>query len=843
MAKATISKQTKLNEKYSEFNLFPNKWKDWIFVGIIILSVFIFFAGVITTHEIPASDNFASISMRTYLNDASNSGEFPQWVPYIFSGMPGYSSMMITGDRIWDIFPMIFFGFTKMMGQIFANDSVRVMQYYIIFGIGMFLLMRTKKFKSEIAFLVAIAAIFSTGIIHWIMIGHNTKPITMAMLPFIFLLMEKLREKFSILFSVLLVITVHLFFESVHIQMMFYSGVAIAIYLILELISRAINKNNPMSVVRVIAILIVASGIAFMMSSDRYLAVQEYTKYSVRGSAPITQTQGNKVDETGGNSYEYATEWSFSPNEMISFLVPNYFGFGKLPYKGPATGGQETKLPTYWGQKIFEDVAPYMGIFIFFMAIIGFIYYRKDTFVQALFAVSIFVLFLSFGKNLSILYDFFFYYVPSFNKFRAPSMALALMQFSFPILAGYGFNAIFHWVNNLDKENKKYLNAILYSALGFMIIGLIFAVAGKSMYISALENTGNQTFKSVANQVTDLKDFVWGAMISDWLLNGLIFVLFAGATFMFVNRKLSGNMFFSAVFLLLIFDLWRVGWRPLEVTDRDIVKETFQSTDLVEFLQQDKSIFRIADFSMSEISPNLPAYFRFENVGGYHPAKLRVYQDMLDVADNGSTSYVTNPFLWNMLNVKYIITNQQIQQPHIFQSQQTGAYVYQNPMMAERAFFVDSIAYSKPLEILNHLKEGNFDFKKVAYLEEKINDHIEPALPEAKVEILERKNEFLKLKVNATGNNLLFLSEVYFPLWTATIDGKETKILKTNYAFRSIVVNKGEHIIELKYHSKGFDTGKMLSIISNIVICVILVFAFFWERRNKNKSNITTTEE
>ncbi len=586
-----------------------------------------------------------------------------------------------------------------------------------------------------------------------------------------------------------------------------------------------------MSMVRVIGVLVVAGGLAFMMSSDRYLAVQEYTDYSVRGSSPITQTQGIKTDDKGGNSYEYATEWSFSPQEIITFMVPNYYGFGKLPYTGAATGGKEFKVPTYWGQKVFEDVAPYMGIFIFFMGIIGFLYYRKDVFVQSLFAVSVFLLFLSFGKNLSIIYDIFFYYIPSFNKFRAPSMAIAVMQFAFPILAGYGMKAILEWLELSDKRSKKYLMGLLYSSLAFLVIGLIYAVAGKGAYIESLTNTGNQTFQSVANQIPDLKEFVWSAMIGDWLINGFILVIFAGLVYLFFNKKINANIFYLTIFLMLFIDLWRVGWRPLETSERDIVKETFQKTDLVQFLEQDKSTFRVADFVMSQSSPNLPAYYRFENIGGYHPAKLRVYQDMLDVADNGSTNYVTNPFLWNLLNVKYIISDQQLQAPAVFQSQQTGAFVYQNPTMAERVFFVNSVAVEKPLEILKLMKEGKFDIKQVAYLEKPLNTNIEPALPEAKAEIIERKNEYMKIKVNATGNNLLFLSEVYFPLWTAKLDGKVIDIHKTNYAFRSVVVPKGNHTIELEYHSKGFETGKTLSIASNILVGLLLIFGIFWERR------------
>ncbi|MBX3044045.1 MAG: YfhO family protein [Candidatus Kapabacteria bacterium] len=834
MAKLKASK-TQIGNKLplnTDFTLIPQKYQDWTFIGLIALLVFIFFGGVVTSYEIAASDNFASISFRNYLADASQSGEFPHWVPYIFGGMPSYSSLLITGDRFWDFTAEIFFGYTRLMGNIFGNDSIRVIQFYIIFGIGMFLLMRAKKHQTYVAFFTAIAAVFSTGIIHWVMIGHNTKPITMAILPFIFLLMEKLVEKFRLIWAVLLIVALHLLLESAHVQMMFYSGVAIGVYLMFELISRFATKNDPVSIVKVIGTLVIAGGIAFSLSSDRYLAIQEYTPYSVRGSAPITDTGGEKVDDHGGNSYEYATMWSFSPQEVMTFFIPSYYGFGKLPYKGPATRGEEFKVPTYWGQKVFEDVPPYMGILVMFLAIYGFVRNRKDVFVQSLLAVSIFILFLSFGNNLPIIYDLFFNYVPSFNKFRAPSMALAIVQFAFPVLAGYGLSSIIkEWKEG--NFTKKTIQAILGVTGGFLALGLFYAVAFKSFYISAMQNSANQTFKSVASQIPDLTDFVWGVMIGDWLLLGVFLLIFGIMTVMLFKNKISLNVYIPVILLILIIDLWTQGWRPLELSKTDTVSESLRKTDVVEFLEQDKSTYRIADFAMAGISPNLPAYFGLENIGGYHPAKLRVYQDMLDVADQGSTNQVTNPFLWNLLNVKYIISNQDMGATPAFQSKQNGWFVYENPSMFPRAFFVDSYKVEKPMEILKNMKEGNFDPSLVAYLEKEPGQTVEPTTDAAKIEFIERKNESIKMKINATGNNLLMLSEIYYPLWKAYLDGKEIEIYKTNYAFRSVIVPSGEHILEMKLEVKGFETGKMLSIASNILLALLLAGGIFLEWKRK----------
>ncbi|GAB1370773.1 hypothetical protein MASR1M45_08350 [Candidatus Kapaibacterium sp.] len=128
----------------TKFTLIPEQYQDYIFIGLLALLVFVFFGGVVTSYEIAASDNFASISFKNYLKDAAESGEFPHWVPYIFGGMPSYSSLLVTGERYWDFTAQIFFGYTKIVGSIFGNDSIRVIQFYIIFSIGMYLLMRTK---------------------------------------------------------------------------------------------------------------------------------------------------------------------------------------------------------------------------------------------------------------------------------------------------------------------------------------------------------------------------------------------------------------------------------------------------------------------------------------------------------------------------------------------------------------------------------------------------------------------------------------------------------------------------------------------------------------------------
>lgn len=808
-----------------------NKYLDWIFIGALLVSVYVFLAPGIFGEDFAASDNIASESFRTYLDDAKESGDYPLWIPYIFSGMPSYSALLTTGERVWDFVPQIVFGIGATIGDILGSDHARVAFYYALYAIGMFVLMRSKKHNHFVSFFTAFAAVFSTVVITWIMIGHNTKPIVLMMFPWIFFLLEKLRVKFSLLYAALLIFAVHLMFEGAHIQMMFYGFAAFGIYILFELITRFARKQEPMGMVRATAILIVAAGMAFLMSSDRYLAVLDYTPYSTRGSAPLNITDDTNKNSTGGNDYEYATMWSFDPAEIITFFVPSYYGFGKRDIS-ELTGSSDKQVQSvYWGEKPIEDSPPYMGIIVLIFGIFGAIMYRKDVFVQFLIVVSLFALFLAFGRHISFLYDLFYYYFPSFDKFRAPSMALAIMHFAMPILAGYGLTGMLKWKGDQSAAVRKKLNSLVIVSVVFLGLGILFSMGFETSYISSVTSSAKgQQFPAQLHQ------FLFEKTVSDWLTNAFILLIAVLVVYFYAKKKIGTNILYPVLGLLLIVDLWRVDYRPMEHAGNTGMDRVFAKTDLVQFIEQDDDLFRVADFTSP--SPNVPAYFRMQSVGGYHSAKLRVYQDLMDMADQGSTSQVTNPFLWNLLNVKYILYPQQLSgmQP-VFQSQMNGFLVYQNPGYLPRVFFVDSTKVAEPKVILQQLKDGTFNPTILAYIEEELNQNIEKPDSTVSAEVVEFKNEYIKIKANASGDNLLFISEIYYPLgWTAYLDEKEVEVIKTNFAFRGIVVPEGEHTIEMKFKSEGFETGKTLSLATNILTVLLLLGGIFIDRKNKQKN-------
>ena len=341
-----------------------------------------------------------------------------------------------------------------------------------------------------------------------------------------------------------------------------------------------------------------------------------------------------------------------------------------------------------------------------------------------------------------------------------------------------------------------------------------------------------------------------------------------------------------ATISIIIIDLWRVSARPIDPVDKSVELNPFPKTDIISFIEQDKQKtgerFRICDLSTQIANSN--AYFLIENINGYHAAKLRIYQDMLDICCDGSTSNVTSPFLWNLLNAKYIITPQELggSISPIFQSRQTGAFIYYNNSYCKRAYFVDSVRVYTPMEILQHLNAGDFNPKSLALLEKPLADKIEPshsylaeleAAYQANLEaqraegfiqdkdsinnnssinnnnsskteaptanIAEYKNEYVKIETTSNAQHLLVLSDIYYPVsWKAYIDGKETEIYKTNYVMRSVIVPPGKHIVEFKFTSDSFERGRTLSAVANTIIIILLIIGYFLRKNQKTNLSL-----
>ncbi len=825
--------------------LIPEKYRDVAALGFILLTVVVFFADALFGGKnfLSEGDNVAFYSFIPYLNAAKDAGEFPLWVPYIFSGMPSLASFLAAGERSWDVLSMLLFAIPKLMGEITNNDTTRLAMWYTIYGWGVYTLMRVKNHERMVAIFSSVAAIFSTFVIVWIMIGHSTKPVSLATLPWLLMALERNREKFSLTNVFLLTLAMIALVSATHPQMMFYLGCAAGLYLITELAVRALRKEGAVDVLKSAGALVLATGIALGTHADMFLSTQHYTPSSTRGSAPLVQMDGQQQDQSGGNDYEYATNWSFSPGEVMTFFVPNYYGFGNTKIEQP---GRKEAQPTnlYWGQMPFTDAANYMGIGVLLLAILGAWYNRRDPFVIFLIVLSLFSLLLSFGKNMPILYDVFYNLVPAFNKFRAPSMALALLQFATPVLAGYGLASVIGWVGK-DEYKKPALIAAGATA-AFLVIGFVWTSVNEQGYKDDVSEALMQKYNSQIDERSAQSRAVitYDEMRSDWIVTGFIALLFGAVIFAMQRGSIKPSAALPILILLMMTDLWRVDYRPYDPKEGSPEANVFRATDAVRWLQQDQSAYRIVDLSR-RYPANWWAYHFIENVHGYSSAKLRVYQDMLDVAGPGAgrepvpgNSTIVNPFLWDLLNVKYLVSSQPIYQGVEPDFRSTnGLLIYQNRSALPRAWFVDEVAVETDKRaVLNKLRDGTFEPDSIAYIEAALNTPVAPADSNASVTVAERGNQRLVLRTSNTATSFLVVSEVFYDEWHCYIDDQEVPIHKTDFLLRGVAVPSGDHVVEFRFESPSFETGRTISIASNaLAILIGLGGLGMWMRKRKSE--------
>lgn len=812
-----LNKQKVGKRTIQEKPLVPERFETPVLIALILVLLIVFLHEAIFENKVFMSgDISASKSLQTFVDQAKKENVFPLWIPYMFSGMPSFASLLTAGNRWYDIVGTVFGWIDHVGAVLLVNQDVGwITIYYFLFGIGMFVLLRRLGLTKFASFFGAIAAVFSTFIIIWIMVGHNTKIAAVAFLPFIIALVMELTQRFRWSYLLGLIVALHLQFASTHIQMIFYSYLAIGIYLISLFVRNLIKKERIAGTIRSGAVLIVASAIAFLMSADIYFSTYEYSKYSIRGSSPIVQTPQDKAQTGGGLDYEYATNWSFSPGEMITFFIPSFYGFGDFWYQGPLTSNQGQQINTYFGPMTFTDAPFYMGVIVLLLAILGFVRNRRNPFVISSLVVIIVALFISFGRELPLIYDLMFNYFPYFNKFRSPSMILVLVQIFMPILAAFGVDAVAKARENSDSGLSKKMLISTGVFAGLMVLALLLQGSLQDFYNGVIQSS--QRFRNAPDAVSS---FLFDNMISDLYISLLICLLTTGVIYFYLQRRIASVVGCSALTIVLLFDLWRVDYKPMELHARKIQEEQFATPDYVQFIKRDGGIYRVLQLQDGQpMTSNDLSYYLLQDASGYSGAKLRIYQDMIGVDG------LTNPNITRLLGVKYIITDKP--DPGLGKIVFTGSrIVEENSNVLPRAFFVEGYKVADGLQILNSLRNGAFDPGKIVYFENDPNLKIVAPDSSADVRFTDYQIQSMKMRVEASGNNLLLLSEVYYPAgWNAYIDGKRTQIYKADYFLRAILVPKGVHDVELKFEPRVYSIGRWLSLGTNSIIILLLIVA------------------
>ena len=838
----------------SRFNineLIPQKYHV-LTVALVVIILFLIFLNPLYFggQTFQSGDIIASESGKPYvLKDREG---FSLWNPHIFCGMPAYS---IGTEQTW--FNLIYMGFAyvrKAFSSLFSVEYAVWSFYLIVLAFSTFLLMKHISKNTLIGLFAAVATSFSTGLIVFLYIGHVTKLTSICMYPLIFLILLKFEEKIKIIYSLTLIILLQLFIQGFHVQIIFYTLFAVAIYYIFFFIRSLIKKEKEKGgrLIRSAGIFAAASVIAVLISADNLTQIYEYTPYSTRGGKSIVETSTGKSDQSESEFYDYHTSWSFSPEEILTFVVPSFYGFGSSTYNGPLSQNRDVEVNTYFGQMPFVDVAMFMGVLVFFLALFAIVTCWKNSFVQFLTILSAIALFISFGKNLSLLFDLMFYYFPYFDKFRVPSMILVLLQLSFPVLAGYGIMKIISLREHPDKKTVSIIKYSAYIFAGIFIISLLANKVLSSWFVTRVNDYAEtiQTSRpQYAQQFQALAEYMGSMFTNDFLMALGMLSLAFWSSMLYLNKKFSADILVLVIIILTVIDLWRIDSRGAKYYDNPQIKNQFQTPAYVNAIksQNDKEPYRILNLKQDGTlgsfnqNSNFNAYFLLEDFYGYSGIKPRTYQDIMDVVGPA------NPTLWRMIGVKYLVLDQPVQMPGlspIYNSEKT--IVNRNDNFLPRAYFVNKVEMKNNLEVLNLIKANSFDPKEVAFVH---NKALSVEKPDSTTfsKILKYNDEHLLLDVNASGSNFMFFGSTYmsgkadykiFKLptgWKAFIDDNETEIFQTNHGFMGIVVPKGKHKVEFTYAPKSFYISKFIVLSLSFLSLIGLVFGIVFERKKLKK--------
>jgi Bacterial membrane protein YfhO len=823
-------------------NYIPEKYHILVF-ALVILALFLFFFSPLYFggKTFQSGDIITSMSAKTYLEN--HDGDYTLWNPHVFGGMPAYA--IAVGYKWFNLIYVSINSLRDIFSSPFVADYAKWTFYLLALAYTMFAFFYLQSKNKLTSLLVALAASFSTGLIVFLFIGHVTKLVGLWVFPVIFLLLFNFQKRIKLLEIFLLVFFIDAMFLGWHVQIIFYIFFAVMIYFIYFFFRSLRIKDKLLTnqLLKSLAVFVFAVVIGLLIQSDNLTQVYEYTPFSTRGTESIVEKETTPTKQSESDFYQYATNWSFSPGEILTFIVPSYYGFGKSIYQGPLSQNQPVEVNTYFGQMPFVDVAMYMGVIIFFLAVFSMIINWKNPLVRFFTILSLIALLISFGSTFPVLYDLMFNYFPFFNKFRVPSMILVLVQLSFPILAGLGLVKIISLKENPDEKIAKIIRNTFYVFGGIFVLTLLLGSPLKDWFITRAASNPEKGARLQA-----IHDYMGDMFVSDIRLAFFFTAATFGLAFAFAKKKLSADLMVIAITVLVVIDLFRINYRGETFIENSSIEQLFNKPDYIQAIENlgDKSVYRVLnlkqDGSIGSLNQNSNylSYFLIYDIYGYSGIKPRAIQDYYDVF--GSPA---NPTFWRMLNVKYIVFDKEINSPDlqlVYSGNKTFVYLNRNAL--PRAYFVNQVAKKSGLEIINMVKNTQFDPAYIAFTDEEVAG-IEAPDSTAYVRIEKFDDEFIQLDVNASGNNFLFFGDTYmngetdyrlFKVhtgWQAFIDGAETKIYRANHGFRGIVVSKGNHKVEFTYLPESFVISKYLSLTFSSIILLGLVFGIVVNVRKK----------
>jgi hypothetical protein len=781
-----------------------------IIIILFALISFAYFSPLIEGKSIDGHDIKTWIGMSKEISDfRDSSGTEALWTNSMFSGMPAYQiSVKYSSNLVRYIDKVITLGFPRPANILF------------LYLLGFYLLLLSLKVDYRIAAVGAIAYAFSSYFFIIIQAGHMTKAHAIAYLPMVVASVIYTYRGKLLLGGVLTALTVALELYSNHLQITYYL-IFILIFIGLYQLFHDYNTKNLPSFFKRSAVLILAALLATGTCFTRLKTTMDYGKDSTRGKSELTNNIENK---TKGLDKDYATQWSYGIAETMTLLIPNFHGGAS---QGELSTDSETynalkrspnakkiikNLPLYWGDQPIVSGPTYAGAIVIFLFLLS-LFLLKGRFKYWILTLTILSIFLAWGKNFMPLTELFLDFFPGYNKFRAVSMILIVAEFTLPLLAFLAFNNfIFSDANKLSKI-KSLKNAFFVTGG----ITLLFSLAPNMFFDFVGVNDSVLASNGWPVEALQLDR---ASMLSSDAWRSFFFVSLAFLSlFLFIKNKVSSNNIILVFAVLLLLDMWTINKRYLNDSHfirLSKIKTPYKATQADNYILSDNDPnFRVFNQSVSTFNDASTSYFH-KSIGGYHGAKLKRYQELID-------SHISkgNMQVLNMLNTKYFIL-------------QTGK-VNINPNVLGNAWFIKDVKIVENADD-EILALNDFDASSIAVIDKRFQSFLGEFSEDSSsnIKLDEYQPNYLRYSSVSTKNQIAVFSEVYYDKgWNSYIDGELVSHFRANYILRAMNIPKGNHTIEFRFEPEIFKIGERISLASSILLIISLIFVSVRELKLK----------
>ncbi len=802
-------------------NIFKNKQ----FLGILFVIIafaaitLIYFSPILEGKRIKQHDIEMYKGMSQEINQfREETGEQSLWTNSMFGGMPTWNIGVKQNSNLMNhINKILNMGFPHPIGSVFISM------------LGFFILLLVLDCKIWISFIGALAYGFTSYLFIVIGAGHNSKAVAMAyMAPVIAGIIMTYKGKY-LWGAVLTAIALALEIRAGHIQITYYLFIIVLIYIMVELIDAVRNKRFNVFF-KASSFLAVAAILAVLTSTIPLYANYEFGKETMRGKPVLTENSGN---QTRGLDRDYVTQWSYGIGETWSLMIPNAKG-GASAYIGNDNPALEKASPrfrstiaqnnAYWGDQPGTSGPVYVGAIVCFLFVLG-LFVVKGKIKWVLLIATILSILLSWGKNFMGFTDFFLDYFPMYNKFRAVSMTLVIAEVCMPILA---FLALAEVIKNPEilKKNMYYFYISFGLTAGLCLLFYIipdvffnFLSQGEAAQFAQL-STGKDgaIYQALATELEKVRM----AIFQKDAIRSFLFITIAAIILLInINGKLKNNAAFAILAALVIFDMFPINKRYLNndnFIDKRRAEKPFVMSDIDKQILQDKELnYRVMDLTKNTFNDASTSYYH-KSIGGYHGAKLRRYQDVIDHYLGGNK--VGSNGFWNvlnMLNTKYLIYPQ---------GNKPAANI--NPDAFGNAWIVSDIKWvATPNEEIAAIE--NTDVKKTAIVNDvfkNVINEFKPSNSLGTIRLDSYKPNELIYSFNSSKDELVVFSEIWTSKgWTLWIDGKESPLIRADYILRAAVIPAGNHEIMMRYEPKIWKVGNTIQFISSLILILGLITA------------------